>query len=122
MKRIAGCAAKLGCTLVVAGLFGLAPQSAFADDKIALQPKKGLSAWQPLSADELARARGGEAVANNTLTQSVTNTLDAETVAGGAMTLAPGAISHNSMTVNILNTGNNVTLQAGAAFIVNLLP
>jgi hypothetical protein len=122
MKRIAGYAAEIGGALVVAGTIGLAPQPASAGDRIAPLPPKGFSAWQPLTTDELAKARAGEAVANNTLTQTVANTLEAQTVNGGAMTLAPGAIAHNSMTVNILNTGNNVTLQAGAAFIVNLLP
>ncbi len=84
------------------------------------EPAKKFLDWKPLSTAELAKERGANGLANNDQLQYVDNDLTANKVKGGAVDIGQGALSKNTMTVNILNTGNNSVLQASQSFVVNL--
>ncbi len=79
-----------------------------------------LATSEALSDSEMQSHRGGDAIAENQLTQTSSNTIEgAETIEGGAISIGTESFAHQGMNVNVINSGNNANIQASAAYIVN---
>lgn len=82
------------------------------------EPADDPASWGAVSAAELERHRGGtdetdvDGMAISHGSQTGTNTLDAGgDVIAGAVTFGSNTFDHQVMSINAINTGNNVNMQ-----------
>ena len=87
------------------------------------EPADDLASWGAVSAAELERHRGGDAegTAENNASQTATNTIGA----GGDVNLITGDVvfgsntfDNSTMSINAINTGNNVNMQNTLAIVI----
>ncbi len=83
------------------------------------EPADDLASWGAVSAAELERQRGGDATATNNASQSGTNTITAGgDVISGDIFEGSNTFDHQVMSLNAINTGNDVFIQQMMAIVV----
>ena len=77
------------------------------------EPADDPASWGAVSAAELERQRGGDGTATSSATQSGTNTINTEgnSVDTGEIVVGSNTFDHQVMSLNAINTGNNVFIQ-----------
>ena len=104
--------------LLSAGFYAASANA--ADDQ---RNKDSVGLGVAVSDQELSADRGtGIALgtANNTVTATVTQTMNGDSITGGTFAASPNAFTDASFNNFMINTGNNVVMQSTLSVIVNL--